>query len=250
MTINEFQKIMQEINFIRKNSNYTATSNTVGLRQITVYENRLNNIRLDWCKQITDIILRYFKNDANICINDLGCNYFQLYKELKFRKLRFNYFGYDIDKKFIAIGLSKFQELHNKFKIINLENKKPRKTDISVLSATLEHSNNPLKLLNNSLETTKKLFLLRTWVGDDSKVELMKNSKFVNHPYFINQFSHKLIMEQFFKHRFIPMFIPDLATSHSKKYEVFKNTGIKRQFFIIVGEKVNKNFKHVSPKPN
>ena len=47
-------------------------------------------------------------------INDLGCNYFQLYKEIKLKKLKYKYYGYDADKNFLELGLKKFLELKKK----------------------------------------------------------------------------------------------------------------------------------------
>jgi len=75
---------------------------------------------------------------------------------LKLRKLNFKYFGYDIDEKFIKLGLAKFPELKKRYKIGNCENIKLLKTDFSVMSAVLEHSENPIKLLNNVITSTKK----------------------------------------------------------------------------------------------
>ena len=46
-------------------------------------------------------------------INDLGCNYFQLFKEMYLRKSKYDYFGYDLDQKFINIGLDYLAKLKN-----------------------------------------------------------------------------------------------------------------------------------------
>ena len=89
---------------------YTYTSETVGRRILNLYKHRLNNVRLTWCQQVLNIL----KNFSIGTINDLGCNYFQLYKEIKIRNLKYNYFGYDIDENFVNLGLKKFPELKKK----------------------------------------------------------------------------------------------------------------------------------------
>ena len=75
-----------------------------------MYSYRAAKVRLEWCKQILSLIKK-FKIKS---INDLGCNYFQLYKEIYYQKLRYSYFGYDIDKKFVSIGLKYFPSMKKK----------------------------------------------------------------------------------------------------------------------------------------
>ena len=74
-----------------KNKIFTHTYETRGEKEIDLYKYRIKNIRLTWCKQILNIIHHF-----NIKkINDLGCNYFQLYKEINFQKKKFSNFGFD-----------------------------------------------------------------------------------------------------------------------------------------------------------
>ena len=80
---------------------------TWGLKEFNVYKKRLKKVRLVWPQQILDLLKNYNINK----INDLGCNYFQLYKEIKLRNLKYDYFGYDNEKKFINLGLNEFKEL-------------------------------------------------------------------------------------------------------------------------------------------
>jgi hypothetical protein len=79
----------------------TYTSKTHGSKQIKLYKYRSRKVRLEWCKAVLDII-KYFDVKK---INDLGCNYFQLFKEIQARKIKYDYFGYDLDKNFVQIGL-------------------------------------------------------------------------------------------------------------------------------------------------
>ena len=71
---------------------------------------------------------------------------------------------------------------------MNLEKKIPMKADISVISATLEHLNNPSKALNNFLKSTDQLIIIRSFFGKKIK-KLFKDKKYVDYPYLINQYS-------------------------------------------------------------
>lgn len=222
-----------------ENTQLTHNSKTFGKKLLDTYSYRLKNVRLNWCKQIVNIITESgYKNKKNIKINDLGCNYFQLFKEIKHRKLNYDYFGYDIDKKFVELGLEYFPELNNRFKILNIENHQPRKCNISVTSATLEHCENPSKFLKNIFSSTSDLVILRTFLGKKDIVKLYKNKKIISNPYLINQFSFEMIVHEFLNNNFIPSIYLDEATDKSKTYEVNKGSGIKRNFFIIVGTKI------------
>lgn len=217
------------------------TSKTFGDKQLIFYKKRLENIRLTWCKQVFEIIKSF--NFNNPKINDLGCNYFQFYKEIKINNYNCNYFGYDIDRKFTELGLSKFPELKKKHKIANIANINLRKSDISILSDTLELTENPEKIIKNAISSTKKIIILRTFLSTKEKVKLV-NSKTLNVPYFINCFSYNMIIDYFIENDFFPQIYPDLATNLSQINEIFPK--VKRKFFILVFTKKNyilKNFK-------
>ena len=93
-----FNKKVKKLKKKLKKNYFGHTSKTFGDIQVDFYKKRLENVRLTWCQQILEIIkkLKY----SNPKINDLGCNYFQFYKEIKINKYVCDYFGYDIDKKF------------------------------------------------------------------------------------------------------------------------------------------------------
>ncbi len=232
---NRFNKKINKIKKKFKNKYIGHTSTSIGETQIKLYKNRLEKVRLTWCQQVFEIIKKL--NYSNPKINDLGCNYFQFFKEIKINKYKCDYFGYDIDKNFINLGLAKFPELKRKYKIANIENTKLRTTDISVISDTLEVTENPKKFLNKAISSSKKNIILRTFLSDIEKVEIIKDKRFINTPYFINSFSFNMIIEYFLKYDFFPQIYPDLATNFSQINEVFPN--IKRRFFIIVFTKKN-----------
>lgn len=234
------KKILNKKKKIKKN--YLGhTSKTFGIKQLSFYKYRLQNIRLTWCQQVLEIIEKL--NFLNPKINDLGCNYFQLFKEIKYKKFRCDYYGYDIDQNFVNLGLDKYPELKKKHKIINIENAALRNTDISIISDTLEVTEKPEKILKNIVSSTKKVIILRTFLANEERIQLA-NSKILEVPYFINCFSYNMIIEFFIKNNFYPQIYPDLATNSSQLNEIFP--GIKRRFFIIVLIKKNfllKNFK-------
>ncbi len=245
MTSNNFISLNQKIRKEKKkfSKNYIGhTSETFGDEQLIFYQKRLENVRLTWCQQVLEIIKKF--NYSNPKINDLGCNYFQFYKEIKISRYVCDYFGYDIDKKFTNMGLIKFPELKKKYKIAKIENAKLRKSDISIISGTLEVTEKPEKVIKNVISSTKKVIILRTFLSSEEKVKLVQNKKILKVPYLINCFSYNMIIDYFLKNDFYPQVYPDLATNSSQTNEVFKN--VKRKFFIIVFIKKNyllKNFK-------
>ena len=242
---NNFDSFNKKIKNIKKKfhkSYFGHTSKTFGDKQVDFYKKRLENVRLTWCQQVFEIVKKL--NYSNPKINDLGCNYFQFYKEIKINKYTCNYFGYDIDKKFVNLGLAKFPELKNKYKITNIESTNLRKSDISIISDTLEVTERPEKIIKNIILNTKKVIILRTFLSSEEKVKIVKNKKILNVPYFINCFSYNMIIEYFMKNNFFPQIYPDLATNLSQENEIFSN--VKRRFFIVVFTKKNfliKNFK-------
>ena len=228
---------------IKISKNYLGhTSKTFGSKQIDFYKKRLENVRLTWCQQVLEIIKKL--NYSNPKINDLGCNYFQFYKEIKIKKYQCDYFGYDLDKKFVNLGLAKSPELKKKHKITNIENTSLRKSDISIISDTLEVTEKPEKIIKNLISSTKKVIILRTFLSSEEKVQIVKNNKFLSVPYFINCFSYNMIIDYFIKNNFFPQIYPDLATNLSQVNEIFPN--VRRRFYIVVFTKKNillKNFK-------
>ena len=75
------------------------------------------------------------------------------------------------DKKFINLGLTMFPELKKKYKLANIENTNLRKSDITIIADTLEHTEQPEKILNNIISSTKKIgssrngctYYIRVW---------------------------------------------------------------------------------------
>ena len=209
----------------------THTSKTIK-NQIAVYEKRLKTVNLIWCNQIIDFIQNYKIKS----IKDIGCNYFQFYKELKLRKIKTNYFGYDIDENFINLGLKKFPELKKKYKIGNCEKIKLIKTDFSIMSAVLEHVDNPIKLLNNAINSTRKFICIRTYLGTKSHKAVNRHEKNQILPYNCNQFSFQDIENRLKKNGFKSYFLLDKATQYSKKPFLVDSKQM-RFIYIVIGIK-------------
>ena len=212
-----------------KNS-LTHTSKTRGKKELNLYSYRAANVRLTWCKQVISLIKK-FKIKS---INDLGCNYFQFYKEIKHQKLNYSYFGYDIDKEFTSIGVKHFPSIKKKYKIGNIENIKLRKADCSIISGTLAHSDYPLRILKNIFKSTNKLIIIRDMFGKKhiEKISRYKALQPVNY----RQFSFENISRLMNKNNFTTFFILDEATDYSTKSKS-KKYAFNRKYYIMVGLK-------------
>ena len=202
------------------------------------YKDRSENIDLDWCRQVVEIIKTYCQN--KIRINDIGCLYGQLYKEIKRLNLEkfIDYYGYDYDEKFLELGKVTFPEIKNKFILHDIEKNKTQKSNITVCSAVLEHLDSPKLALNNMMDRTDELFILRTMIGPETKIKTQNNKKFVDNEYNINQFNLFDLTEDFINNGFSLEILPDEATNFSKKYEVGKGSKIYRQIFVLLGKRI------------
>ena len=221
---------MKDKSSLKKDS-YSHNSSFYGERELLIYKKRLGHIRLTWCKQILEIIKGIKFNIKSI--NDLGCNYFQLYKEIKLQKLKYKYYGYDADEKFLELGLKKFPELKKNSWNVNVENFTLKKTDCTIASAILEHCDKPQKIFKNIFQSTKKIIILRTNLDyKENNFILKKKGRKLNY----HVFAFKDILRLFRKNNFTPLILLDEATNYSKsKKKIFKNE--YRAMYIVLGLK-------------
>ena len=221
---------MKDKSSLKKDS-YSHNSSFYGERELLIYKKRLGHIRLTWCKQILEIIKGIKFNIKSI--NDLGCNYFQLYKEIKLQKLKYKYYGYDADEKFLELGLKKFPELKKNSWNVNVENFTLKKTDCTIASAILEHCDKPQKIFKNIFQSTKKIIILRTNLDyKENNFILKKKGRKLNY----RVFAFKDILRLFRKNNFTPLILLDEATNYSKsKKKIFKNE--YRAMYIVLGLK-------------
>ena len=209
------------------------------LADIDLYNYRAKNVDLIWCDQVINLLQEITKKNENYSINDIGCNYGQVYKEIKRKKLekKFSYHGYDIDDKFISIAREHLPELKNKIQVLDIEKETPSSVQITICSATFEHLDDPDKSLSNIFDSTTEYIILRTMIGSNDKRFIQSDFRFVNQPYNINQYGLFEMSEKFFERGFNFTCIPDHATNMSMKYEVSEGSGVMRQMYIILGSK-------------
>lgn len=128
-----------------------------------------------------------------------------------------------------------FPELKKKYKIIDLERKTPRKAEISVISATLEHLIKPERALKNILSTTKDLIIIRSFFGKKEIRKLFNDNNFVDSPYYINQFTFSWIKKKLFEKNFKYINIYTDKATKGKLRMIYPK--IQRKFFIIAAQK-------------
>ena len=229
MKTNKFKR-----KIVKKRKYFSHNAKTHGSREIKLYKYRAKNTRLKWCKQIVSL-LNLFKVKS---LKDLGCNYFQLYKEIKYQKMNIKYFGYDAEQVFIKLGLNFFPELKNNYVIGNVEDIRLKTTDVTVISAMLEHSDKPKKILKNAINTTRKILIIRSYFGPTNKKAI--HSKGIKNPINFNQFSFKEIQKILKKKNYNCNYILDESTNfslQSKYLNNLKNNINKRNMFILIALK-------------
>jgi hypothetical protein len=203
------------------------------LKYLEIITHRVKHEYLMWVEQFLDIIEEEGDFSDQTFLNDIGCNVGQFWKGLKRRNLSIQYRGYDIEEKYLAIACSIFTELSDCLYHMDVTREKPATSDISVVSATLEHFESLSPGLDHILETTKKTLILRTFSGDHSdKSIFMKDG--ADMYYYINQYSFLEILELFDKFNFSTDVIRDRYTDSMPKY---LGKGIVRSQYVFVGHK-------------
>ena len=212
---------------------YTSLTNPEDHR---LYRDRAKNIDLIWCQQVGSIIDQLSKK-RTYSLNDIGCNYGQLYKEIKRREIsNIAYQGYDIDEKFLGIAHQHFPNVTGLFQKFDIETEEPSSADITVCSATFEHLDDPYPALRKMLTSTTEMMILRTFVGEREIRFVQTDPKLVATEYNINQFCLYRLSNEFFSLGFDFQCIEDNATK-SRHYEVGLNSGVMRQTYIIVARR-------------
>ena len=208
-------------------------------KNMDLYKDRAKNIDLIWCDQVINLLQEITNKNENYSINDIGCNYGQVYKKIKRKKLekKYSYSGYDIDDNFLSIAREYLPELKNKIQVLDIEKETPSSAQITICSATFEHLDSPKHALKNLFMCTKDLLILRTFVGSKNISFEQNDKKYADNPYNINQFNLYDIASKFLDNGFNFELITDIATNNSKKYEVGQGSGVIRQMFILIGKK-------------
>jgi hypothetical protein len=197
--------------------------------------NRVRTEYLVWVEQFLDIIQEadILRDSHHLTLNDIGCNVGQFWKGLKRRQLKVDYKGYDIETRYLKAAKEIFPEISDAFLELDIVKEKPRTADVSVASAVLEHFKALSPGLNNILESTNKLLILRTFLGDtsDQSIFLKKGAKTF---YYINQYQYREILELLDDYGFSTSIVRDKFTDSMPKY---LGQGIVRSQYIIIGKK-------------
>ena len=184
-------------------------------------------------EQFLDIIEANINLKRKKSLNDIGSNLGQFWKGLQKRHLNIEYRGYDIEPLYISAAKKIFLELRKCLYLKDITKQRPFKADILVISATLEHFEHLTPGLNNILESTKELLILRTFLGNNSEKAIVKHDG-ASAYYPINQYSFREVLGLFEKYKFEATIVKDRYTDSLPQY---LRKGIVRTQYIIIGKK-------------
>ena len=135
---------------------------------------RLSEPPLIWVNQFTQIINDFVgENKGKYIINDIGCNVGHFARNVELINSDIAYRGIDISRTYLEIAKHHFPKLD--FFIEDFAQKELNifqfESDISVVSATLEHIDDYEQFLSNIFETTSQMVLIRTFIGETSEMD-------------------------------------------------------------------------------
>lgn len=169
----------------------TEWHNTQDEEYLQLVAQRAKRERLVWCEQLIDLLeqMNIRSPSQRFSLNDYGCQYFQVYKELASRPgLTVDYFGYDIERQYLDIGLELFPELQKSFKVVDIaEGEAIRVADVSVISATLEHIGDFRSVIDVLAKKSREVVVIRSFFGSEYRKDLARKSS-AEAPYLIQQF--------------------------------------------------------------
>ena len=149
---------------------------------------RIENEYLTWCEQFLDIIADQLEAEVPCTLNDIGCCAGQFYKSLKRRSLPVIYRGFDIEPAYLEIACRYFPELKDSVSMLDVEQSPPPQADITIVSATLEHLNEPFLAVERLLAATNRIFLARSFIGETALDQWLQKPG-ASSPYRIRQFT-------------------------------------------------------------
>ncbi|MEJ5227791.1 methyltransferase domain-containing protein [Thermodesulfovibrio sp.] len=196
---------------------------------------RAKNDYLTWVEQFLDIIGEAVDYKNPLRLNDIGCNLGQFWKGLKKRGwFSIEYFGYDCEEIYLEHAKKIFPEISQRLFKLDINREKLPECDITVCSATLEHLEYLQPALDNMLQSTKRLILLRTFLGE-TPLKSIRMKEGANTYYNIHQFSFNEIFLSFEKNGFSSKIIRDKYTDSMPQYI---GNGIIRTFYIVIGTRI------------
>lgn len=191
---------------------------------------------LDWCEQFLDLVAKECPDiiSSHYSINDIGCNLGQFFKSLKKRNWSLDYRGYDIEKLYLDEAKKIFPELSVRLFELDITQQAPKEADISVVSATLEHLDFLSPGLDNILQSTRKLVVLRTFLGESGN-KAIRMTPGAKTYYYVNQYSFCDVMSLFESHGFNAEIVRDRYTDSMPRY---LNNGLVRTQYVVIGRKL------------
>ena len=181
---------------------------------------RLSSPILVWVKQFTEIINEHidFFNKSVVKINDIGCNVGHFYRNIDKIEHKIEYTGFDISKTYLDIARQHFANTNFVLEDVGAKNFDINKynCDITIISATLEHIHNYEQLLENIFKSTKKLVIIRTFLGEESRFDECLKPE-AKQSYMIRQFKIDDLKDKNFNKGWTCKQVTDLATDGLEK---------------------------------
>lgn len=206
---------------------FQQTQNNEYIQTIT---RRIESDYLTWCEQFLDIIEQEIRPPTGATLNDIGCNVGQFYKSLKKRRLPLVYRGLDVEPQYLEIARRVFPEISWNFELLDVEKDTLPPADLNVISATMEHLQNPFLAFEKVLAATRVAAVIRTFLGSETLAqERLKPGARL--PYVIRQFRLEDLAPVFRKSGFEYRVAPDRFTA-SQPVEI--EQGIVRCQHVIV----------------
>lgn len=213
--------------------NWQETQNDDYLQLI---KSRAVGIELVWVQQMFEIFL---KRGGVLSVKDIGCQAFSVYKYIKTHSVNIEYFGYEIEYEYVKIGLSLFPELSDKITIGDFSLiESVVETDLTVISATLEHVDVWGQFLKKALLSTRKTLYLRTFVGGKT-VRSEGLLPGAIRPYTIWEFGLKDLLYQIESSGFNVEIRRDEYTMSEPLYLDVEPKKLERSMYVIIANRVS-----------
>jgi hypothetical protein len=229
---------MRERERERERLKQNSWQHTQNAKYLELIKKRIETVELTWVEQFLESLINLKKINKNYSIKDIGCQTFQVYKQIKSKNLPYQYFGYELDKTYLNLGLKYFPELKSKIILGNfLQIKKPKHTDISVCSATIEHVDNWILFLEKMLNSTSNYIYIRTFMGETTQ-RVVGYTSGATEGYPIWQFSFQDMFSAIRDFGFYPELIKDRFTKSLPRLLNVNPNGIIRATYIIQAKKI------------
>ncbi len=213
-------------------------SKTQNEAYISLSEKRLSEPKLIWVNQFISIINELIEGrelnlPKKISINDYGCNVGHFFRGIQDIKRSVHYRGFDISETYLSIAKKNFKSQNFNYLDISLpSNSTVFKSNISVISATLEHIEDYESALCNIFTHTRDLVLIRTFIGDVSLSDKCRTVG-ASSDYLIRQFTIDQLIDIPSELGWFHWQEPDIATRGVSKM-VCNSSSIPRKQKVLV----------------